>query len=72
LRIRKQLIENQYGSELFPQIRAQHPRSVVAGDDIVDSFAALWSAIRIYSGVGVFIPDPPEVDSTGLRMVIVY
>jgi len=72
MRIRRQLIEDRYGSELFPQFRSQHPRSVVADDDIVDAFAALWTGVRIYTGAAVFLPDPPEMDSIGLRMAIAY
>jgi len=72
MRIRKQLIAHRYSSGIFHKIRGQYPQSVVANDDIADAFAALWTAVRIYTGVAIFIPAPPEVDSFGLCMAIVY
>lgn len=69
---RKQLISQTYGPEIFGQIREKYPPSVVAVDDIADAFAALWTAVRIQDGSAASIPDPPEVDSSGLRMAISY
>jgi predicted RNase H-like nuclease len=70
--IRRRLVASRYGSDAFRQIRDRYPANVVADDDIVDAFAALWTALRIHDGGAAFIPDLPEVDSTGLRMAIAY
>ena len=37
-------------------------------DDIVDAFAALWTAERIIHGTEVSIPPDPPTDAYGLRM----
>ena len=42
-----------------------------AEDDILDAFAALWTAERIATGKAQSIPVEPERDSSGLRMEIV-
>jgi predicted RNase H-like nuclease len=41
-----------------------------ASDDIIDAFAALWSAERIAAGRAVTLPANPELDSHGLAMSI--
>lgn len=69
---RWRLVASRYGSDAFQQIRDRYPENVVADDDIVDAFAALWTASRIYDRGATFIPDLPEVDSAGLRMAIAY
>jgi predicted RNase H-like nuclease len=69
---RRRLVASRYGAGAFQQVRDRHPGNVVADDDIVDAFAALWTASRIYDGNASFIPDLPEVDSAGLRMAIAY
>jgi predicted RNase H-like nuclease len=66
------LVASRYGAGAFQQVRDRYPGNVVADDDIVDAFAALWTASRIYDGNASFIPDLPEVDSAGLRMAIAY
>ena len=40
-------------------------------DDILDAFAALWTAERIALGISQTIPAVPPKDSFGLRMEIV-
>lgn len=40
-------------------------------DDIVDAFAALWTAERIHRGEAMSIPPSPPLDSHGLRMEMV-
>jgi len=42
-----------------------------ARDDILDAFAALWTAERIVRGIASRIPNLPKVDSFGLSMAIV-
>jgi predicted RNase H-like nuclease len=40
-------------------------------DDVVDAFAALWTAGRIVRGDAVTLPKDPDLDRLGLRMEIV-
>jgi predicted RNase H-like nuclease len=42
-----------------------------ANDDILDAFAAMWTAERIVRGTASQIAHPPRVDSFGLSMEIV-
>lgn len=44
----------------------------VQRDDLVDAYAACWSARRIQGGRAVCLPDAPERDARGLRMEIWY
>jgi predicted RNase H-like nuclease len=39
-------------------------------DDLMDAFAALWTAQRIASGAAVSLPEDPDVDRLGLPMEI--
>ncbi len=41
-------------------------------DDLYDACAAAWTAGRIASGTEERLPPDPDLDSTGLRMEIVY
>jgi predicted RNase H-like nuclease len=41
-----------------------------AEDDILDAFAALWTAERIVAGKAQSIPVDPQIDLSGLRMEI--
>jgi predicted RNase H-like nuclease len=41
-----------------------------APDDILDAFAALWTAGRIHRGETLTIPTEPPIDAEGLRMEI--
>ena len=51
-------------------------QTVVAGkvalDDFLDACAAAWTAGRIACGTAERLPPDPDLDSTGLRMEIVY
>ncbi len=42
-----------------------------AVDDVLDAFAALWTAQRIVAGEATTVPDQPGRDRFGLRMEIV-
>ncbi|VAX19142.1 hypothetical protein MNBD_NITROSPINAE04-340 [hydrothermal vent metagenome] len=42
----------------------------VAKDDILDAYAALWSAERIYLKKAIRIPEKPPKDEKGLCMEI--
>lgn len=39
-------------------------------DDLIDAFAALWTAQRIVAGTALIVPGVFEIDSTGLPMRI--
>ena len=43
-----------------------------AQDDLYDACAAAWTASRIATGTEERLPPDPDLDSTGLRMEIVY
>jgi predicted RNase H-like nuclease len=51
--------------------QASLPRTGWARDDLLDAFAALWTALRVASGTSTGIPGAPARDRTGLRMQIV-
>jgi predicted RNase H-like nuclease len=44
----------------------------VGNDDILDAFAALWTAERIFHGQARTLPDTPSQDAVSLRLEIVY
>jgi len=73
---RMALIARHFGTTAFDTVRAhiyaQVPGSKTiryADDDIVDAFAALWTAERIVRGEAVTLPP---VRPQGLRMEIAY
>jgi len=45
-------------------------QSGCAADDLLDAFAALWTARRIRAGTAVSLPATPPIDAHGLRMEI--
>lgn len=67
---RIRLLEPHFDAALTEAITLNRPTGV-AIDDILDAFAALWSAERIYQGRSVTHPSIPPVDRYGLRMEIV-
>lgn len=62
---------NQHFGMAFDRLRATLPRRAVADDDLLDAFAALWTAERIVSATARTIPDRPPEDRFGLRMEMV-
>lgn len=70
--LRARLVAGHFGARALAAVRAAHPRGQVADDDILDAFAALWTAQRLWRGFAVALPDPPPRDATGLRMGIWY
>ena len=55
----------------LPLALSQCRQLASAADDVLDAFAALWTAERIFKGESsIILPDPPK-DSCGLRMEIV-
>ncbi len=45
-------------------------RGTYAHDDLLDAFAALWSAERLAAGNALMLPQARRVDTFGLRMEI--
>ena len=69
--LRKGLVESFFGRFAFEFAREFLPRTV-ADDDILDAFAATWTAWRIAAGIAKSLPTLPRRDSKGLRMAIWY
>ena len=70
--IRKTLVTQHFGPSAYATVRSRYRRGAVADDDILDAFAALWTAERIREGVAQQLPRDPRPDTTGLPMRIVY
>ncbi len=63
--------------ELIASVFANDPASFdipvgAAQDDVYDACAAAWTAARIANGTAERLPPDPDLDSTGLRVEIVY
>jgi len=71
-RERVALVEAQFGAGSLARVRAQLAPLRAAADDILDAFAALWTAERIARGVARTLPEKPLCDARGLQMEIVY
>jgi predicted RNase H-like nuclease len=70
-RVRKALLATVFGPDLDAALVARIPGE--AGlDDILDAFAALWSARRIADGTACKVPDREAIDVVGLPMAIRY
>jgi len=52
------------------QVLSQRNQLGSGVDDVLDAFAALWSAERIFKGESQSLPSLPVADSFGLRMEI--
>ncbi len=48
------------------------PRSQVASDDVLDAYAAAWTALRITENSAKCVPLRPRIDAKGLRMEMWY
>ena len=66
---REALVVPRYG-DWYTGAESDLPREAYAYDDLLDAFAALWSAERILLRKAVVIPDKPQFDFYGLRMEI--
>jgi predicted RNase H-like nuclease len=60
------------GLNAYPSVRDRFLVKDVGHDDILDAFAVLWSAERIFRGRHRLPPERPPFDIWGLRMEIVY
>jgi predicted RNase H-like nuclease len=70
--LRLTLVQSHFGEDAVNHVLDAHRSALVGDDDIYDAFAALWTAERIYRGIARVIPDPPDIDSSGLPMGIWY
>ena len=55
----------------FEELRPTIPQRLAADDDLLDAFAALWTAERILRGEAITVPKVPPEDRYGLRMEMV-
>lgn len=69
---RRNLLAREFGARALDETRLRHTRREVAGDDLYDAFAALWTARRIHAGIAKCFPESPPRDSIGLPMAIWY
>jgi predicted RNase H-like nuclease len=65
------LLVNQQFPNAFDRFRPLWRKAQVADDDLLDAFAALWTAERIIDGGARTIPELPPEDRFGLRMEMV-
>jgi len=69
---RRALVDGYFGGDAFDAVRRQLRVRDVAHDDVLDAFAALWTAERILRGEARTVPAEPPVDAVGQRMEIVF
>lgn len=65
---RNKLVDTHFGSAAKSTIRQKYSLSLVADDDIIDAFAALRTAERIWQGPARVLPDLPPNDTMGIEM----
>lgn len=68
--IRRAIVSEDIGEHALAHIRQQFHVRELADDDILDAFAALWSARRLHHGEGRALPADPPRDAYGLQMAI--
>ena len=71
-RARRALVEAEFGTDAFEAARRLYTRGNVADDDILDAYAALWTAQRVFAKRANSVPGDQPLDSAGLPMRIVY
>jgi predicted RNase H-like nuclease len=62
---------NEHFRGAFDDLRVLIPQRLAAADDLLDAFAALWTAERILRGEASTVPKVPPEDRYGLRMEMV-
>jgi predicted RNase H-like nuclease len=67
---RAALVERQYGAA-YSATQTSLPRRCYHPDDLLDAFAALWTAERVVAGTALVLPSQPPHDAEGLPMQIV-
>ncbi|MFQ5599708.1 MAG: DUF429 domain-containing protein [Candidatus Krumholzibacteriia bacterium] len=71
-RERTRLVERHFGRGCVGRVRASLARRLVAQDDILDAFAASWTANRMHAGAAECLPQRVQHDARGLRMEMVF
>jgi len=66
--IRAKLVEEQWPGALDTCAGSLRRTGGWEEDDLIDAFAALWTARRIVAGTARTLPETPEVDGEGLPM----
>jgi predicted RNase H-like nuclease len=66
---RIRLLAPHFGENLEGALTA-HRKLHAAADDVLDAFAALWSAERLYNSLSATLVGDPPIDATGLPMEI--
>lgn len=66
----RRLVDEAFGPNAFDRIRDQFLGREVASDDILDAFAALWTARRIVAGTYKTLSDDPPRGERRLAMEI--
>jgi predicted RNase H-like nuclease len=69
---RTELVARHFGADAIELVQRRLAPKRAPLDDILDAFAALWTAERIANGVARTLPDAPPRDASGLRMEMVY
>jgi len=69
---RRRLVDEYFGTTAYDSVRTQFARKHVADDDVLDAFAALWTAERVLQGKARIIPAKPPLDAFGLAMEMVF
>lgn len=64
---RERLVENHYGNS-YRRARVMPARACYASNDLLDAFAALWTAERVYAGQAMTLPAAPPTDAYGIPM----
>lgn len=67
---RESLVRPRYESA-YTAAQSTLPRGQYGNDDLLDAFAALWTAERVAGGKELILPAKPPVDAFGLRMEMV-
>ena len=65
------LLKGHFGDAVEQALATRNPAEC-SPDDVLDAFAALWTAERIVRGEAQVLPEQPEKDRFGLRMEMVY
>jgi predicted RNase H-like nuclease len=67
---RLDVLRSEFGEAVTSALAARRQLRCLP-DDVLDAFAALWSAQRIFDGRSITLPSDPPLDSLGLPMRIV-
>ena len=67
---REELLKPAFGHNVADALGARYYMQTTS-DDVLEAFAALWTAERILNGTSVTIPAAPLTDAVGFRMEIV-